>query len=106
MLDMVLYSWLNANYSFIRFMFKYSPVKLAVSILLIVFPAIIYVLDRVVAGNAPCLENVCVTTSFFGCCGFVNKYEVKMVLYVIALVSVVWLVGMIVNLFQTKKKTI
>jgi hypothetical protein len=87
-------------------MFKYSPVKLAVSILFIVFPAIIYVLDRAVAGNAPCLENACVATSFFGCCGFVNKYEVKMTLYIIALVSVVWLVGMIVNFFQAKNKKI
>jgi hypothetical protein len=87
-------------------MFKYSPIKLAVSILLIVFPAILNVLDRVVAGNAPCLENACVATPLFGCCGFVNKYEVKMALYIIALVSVVWLVGMVVNFFQAKNKTI
>jgi hypothetical protein len=87
-------------------MFKYSPVKLAISILLIVFPAIISVLNGAVAGNASCLENACATSSFFGCCGFVNKYEVKMALYAIAFLSIVWLVGMIANLFQTKKKTI
>jgi hypothetical protein len=84
-------------------MFKYNPVKMAVSILLIFFPAILNVLNSVIAGNAACLEHTCVATSFFGCCGLVNKYEFKMLLYVIALISLVWLIGMIVNCFQTKK---